>query len=482
MSDFDPLVLGRRVREARKGAGLTLAELGARVGRPAPYLSQLENGKVEPKLGLVADLAGALRCTTAELLDSDAPTRRAELEIELLRLQREPAYRRLGLPELRPSAKLSDDVLEHLVTLAKALPDGGGGERRLRAADRARMANIELRSEMRERGNYYADIEKVASDALKAVGYPGRGPVAERVLSDLAQHFGFTVERVQGLPRSARSVTDTRARVLYIPQRNDLRTRAARSVVLQTLGHFALDHARTENFGDYLRQRIESNYFAAAVLAPEAPAVEFLRDAKEQGDMSAEDLKEVFYISYEMAAHRFTNLATRHLDLTTHFLRTDPEGVIHKAYENDGIPFPSDPDGALEGERVSRHWGARQAWQSSDSFALHYQYTATDRGEYWCVTHLETDGPPTAITLGTTAEHARYFRGHNTLRRISARSADVRPDPEMLARWEGVAWPSAAERSHVLSALPPSQRSFTPFPGVDLYDVYRFLERQRRGG
>jgi transcriptional regulator with XRE-family HTH domain len=482
MGDYDALVLGRRVREARRKAGLTLAELGAAVGRPAPYLSQLENGKVEPKLGLVADLAAALRCTTGELLESEAPTRRAELEIELLRLQRRPGYRRLGLSELRPSSKLSDEVLEHLVALAKAVPDDdGAANRRLRAADRARMVNIELRTEMSERDNYYPDIEKVATDALRAVEYPGSGPVAERVLTDLAAHFGFTVERVQGLPRSARSVTDTRARIIYIPQRNDLRTRAARSVVLQTLGHFALDHNRTENFGDYLRQRIESNYFAAAVLAPEAPAVEFLRDAKEQKDISAEDLKEVFYISYEMAAHRFTNLATRHLDIPTHFLRTDPEGVIHKAYENDGIPYPSDPDGALEGERVSRHWGARQAWQSSDSFSLHYQYTLTDNGEYWCVTYLETDGAPTAITLGTTGEHAKFFRGHNTLRRVSGRTVDLQPDPDLMTRWEGRAWPSAAERSYVLSALPSSQRPFTPFPGVDLIDVYRFLERQRTG-
>jgi XRE family transcriptional regulator, fatty acid utilization regulator len=481
MEEFDPLVLGHRVRDARRRAGLTLAQLGAEVGKPAPYLSQLENGKVEPKLGLVRDLARALRCTTAELLEAEAPNRRAELEIELLRLQRTPGYRRLGLPELRPSARLPDDVLEHLVALARHLPDEPGAERRLRAADRARLANIELRREMRDRDNYFPEIEKVASAALRAVGYPGTGPVSERVLTDIAAYFGFTVSRVQGMPRSARSITDERSRIIYIPQRNDLRTRAARSVVLQTLGHFALQHNRTENFGDYLHQRIESNYFAAAVLAPEAPAVEFLQDAKGRGDISAEDLKEIFYISYEMAAHRITNLATRHLEIPTHFLRTDPEGVIHKAFENDGIPFPADPDGGLEGERVSRQWGARQAWQSSDSFSLHYQYTLTDVGEYWCVTHLETDGSPSAITLGTTAAHARHFRGHNTLRRINARSADNRPDPALVARWEGVAWPSAAERSHVLSALPPAQRPFTPFPGVDLIDVYRFLERQRPG-
>jgi transcriptional regulator with XRE-family HTH domain len=480
-NQFDPLVLGHRVRDARRRSGLTLAQLGAAVGRPAPYLSQLENGKIEPKLGLVADLATALRCTTADLLDDEAPTRRAQLEIELVRLQETSAYRRLGLPELRPSAKLADDVLEHLVALGRALPPEAEEARRFRAADRARVANIALRNEMRDRDNYYPDVEKAAASALRAVGYPGSGPVSERILTDLAAYFGFTVARVQGMPRSARSVTDQRSRVIYIPQRNDLRTRAARSVVLQTLGHFALQHNRTENFDDYLRQRIESNYFAAAVLAPEAPAVDFLREAKDNGDLSAEDLKEVFYISYEMAAHRITNLATKHLSIPTHFLRSDPEGVILKAYENDNIPFPADPDGGLEGERVSRQWGARQAWQSSDSFSLHYQYTLTDAGEFWCVTHLEPDGPPSAITLGTTAEHARHFRGHNTLRRINARTADNRPDPELVSRWEGVAWPSAAERSHVLSALPPSQRPFTPFPGVDVVDVYRFLERQRPG-
>ncbi len=479
MAQLDTMVLGRRVRAARRRLGLTLAQLGEVVGKPAPYLSQLENGKVEPKLGLISDLATALRCTSAELLEDDAPSRRAELEIELVRMQRTPQYQKLKLPELRPSAKLSDEVLEHLVALGHTLPEDADSSRRARAADRARVANLQLRREQRERGNYFGEIETIARDALAAVGYPGSGPVSERVLTDLAAHFGFTVERVQGMPRTARSVTDQRARVIYIPQRNDMRTRAARSVVLQTLGHFALSHNRTGSFSDYLRQRIESNYFAAAVLAPEQPAVEFLRDAKDRGDISVEDLKEIFYISYEMAAHRITNLATKHLGLGVHFMRTDPEGVVLKAYENDGIPYPHDADGALEGERVSRHWGARQAWNSTDSFSLHYQYTRTDLGEYWCVTYLETDGQPSAITLGTTAENARFFRGHNTLRRVSARTDDTRTDPALVTRWEGVAWPSATERSHVLSALPPSQRPFTAFPGVDLHDVYRFLERQR---
>lgn len=482
---FDPLVLGQWVKYHRKEAAMTLADLGAAVGRPAPYLSQLENGRIEPKVGLLDDLAEALGCTPSDLLDDEAPTRRAHLEIEIERAQGDPRYEALGLGHLRPSAKVPDDVLEHVVALYQALPASGHdaeGLRRQRAGDRARLANIELRYEMRTRNNYFPEIEELATGSLAAVGYPGHGPVSERLLTDLAAHFGFTIERVKGMPGSARSITDQRARVIYIPQRDDLAIRAARSVVLQTLGHFALDHTETHDFADYLRQRVESNYFSAALLAPEEPALAFLQEAHAGADISIEDLKEQFYISYEMAAHRFTNLATVHFGIPTHFLRTDPDGVITKAYENDGIPFPTDADGALEGERVSRQWGARQAWGASDSFLLHYQHTTTDRGDYWCVTYVETatERTPHAITLGTSAAHAAVFRGSDTLKRVNARLADNHPDPTLIDRWDGVAWPSAAERSYVLSALPPSSRPFTPYPGVDMIDVYRFLDRQSR--
>jgi predicted transcriptional regulator len=335
---------------------------------------------------------------------------------------------------------------------------------------------------MRSRDNYFAEIEAVARDALSIAGYGGQGPPSERVLTDLVASYGFTIERVTNLPRAARSITDTRDRIIFIEDIDGLKVRQARSVVLQTLGHFALEHHDTTDFGAYLRQRIESNYFAAAVLAPEQPAVELLQAAKAAKDISVEDLKERFYISYEMAAHRFTNLATVHLGLPVHFCRTDSEGIINKAYENDGLAWPISGDGGLEGERVPRQWGARQAWNARGSFLLHEQYTVTDSGEYFCVTYIEneTDRNPYAVTLGTTAEMASVFRGSETLRREFARSREIQPDPDLVKEWEGVAWPSAAERSHVLSILPLSVRSFSPFPGVDVHDVYRFLDRERR--
>ncbi|MDE0607761.1 MAG: helix-turn-helix domain-containing protein [Acidimicrobiaceae bacterium] len=485
---FDLLVLGSRVRHARRRAGVTLAEVSDIVNRPAPYLSQLETGKVEPKLTLLGELAEALGTTTADFLAPEPPNRRASLEVSLARAQSDPAYRALGLPHLKPSAKVSNDVLEHLVALWNELGSQTSETRQeppseTRFADVARSANIALRAEMRERANHYPEIEAIAAQALADASYPGTGPISERVLTELVANQGFTIERVRAMPPTARSITDIRDKIIFIPDRGGLKIREARSVVLQTLGHFALAHHETSDFAEYLRQRIESNYFAAAILAPEAPAVDFLREAQTDDDISVEDLKEIFYISYEMAAHRFTNLATRHLGIPCHFLRTDREGVINKAYENDGIRFPAAPDGGLEGQRVPRQWGSRQAWNATGSFLLHSQFTVTNGGEYFCTTYIETetDRWPHAITLGTPTEHARHFRGSDTLRKEYARDREIEPDPALVNEWKDITWPSAAERSHVLSALPPSDLEFSPFPGIDLLDVYRFLERQRRG-
>ena len=475
--ELDLGVLGHRIRHYRKRQKLTLADLSTSVDKPVPYLSQLENGRIEPKIGLLNSLADALNVTVTELVDTSAPNRRAELELALARAQEDPRYQSLGLPHLKPNAKIGDDVLEHLVALWHATPQGEGG-RALRAEDKARLANAELRHEMRERNNYFSNIEATVNEALDKIGYPGAGPMSERHITDLAAHFGFRVKRAKGMPSSARSVTDQRNQIIYIPLREEVDLRAARSVVLQTLGHYALDHSATKDFGDYLRQRVESNYFAAAALIPEAPAVELLRRSYDQNDLSIEDLKEAFYVSYEMAAHRFTNLATEHLGLPVHFLRCNPDGVVSKAYQNDGIDYPADQDGTVEGMRVSRHWGVRQAWQASQSFMLHYQHTKTDGGNWWCATYIEDASTnPYAVSIGTTSELASHFRGGDTIRNLDARSSRV--DPDLVERWEDVAWPSAAQRSHVLTGLPPSSGKFSPFPGVDVVDVYRFLDRQR---
>src|SRR6202167_5004478 len=114
-------VFGQRLRHARRAKGLTLAELGVRVGRAPSVLSLIENGRREPKLSLIEALAGALSVPAEELMRRRPPSRRAELEIALEEAQRDRFYAELGLPYVRAGARLPSDIIEHVIALHAAL-------------------------------------------------------------------------------------------------------------------------------------------------------------------------------------------------------------------------------------------------------------------------------------------------------------------------------------------------------------------------
>ena len=469
-------MFGQRLRHARRAKGLTLAELGERVGRAPSVLSLIENGRREPKLSLIEALSAALSVPTAELLRRQPPSRRAQLEIALEEAQQDPVYRELGLPHLRAGARVPSDVIEHLLALYGEL-------RKQRAKptatpEEAREANAGLRAMMRERGNYFAEIEQEAAAALSTAGYTG-GALSQGMLLSVVSHHGFTVRYVRDLPRSARSVTDLRDRRIYLKQES-IGMHTPRTILLQTLGHFVLGHRAPKDFADFLRQRVEANYFAAAVLVPERQAAAFLREAADAKSLSVEDLRDVFSVSYEMAAHRFTNLATHHLGLPCHFVKNDEGGIIYKAYENDGVVFPADATGAIEGQRMCRQWSGRQVFTADDRFSPYYQYSDTPSGTYWCTAFVDQSRERGfAITLGVPFEHSRWFRGRETpIRRTNAcpdGECCQRPPAALAARWQGRAWPSARAHSHILSALPTGS-----FPGVDEADVFNFLERHEK--
>lgn len=473
VDDVDLAVLGPRIRHARRARGLTLAQLAERVGRASSLLSQIENGRREPRLALLAAIARELQVPVEELLRPEPPSRRAALEIELARAQGAAHYTALGLPVVKPGATLPTEVLEALVGMHQELARAGA----IRAAtpEEARRANAELRAAMRARDNYFPEIEEVAGRIGEAVGHHS-GPLTDRGVGAVTRHLGFTVERVADLPRSTRSIIDRRNRRIYLP----VTARAGqdpRTIVLQTLGHVALQHVEPRSYADFLRQRVEVNYFAAALLVPERAAVEFLREAKEERALAIDDLRDAFAVSYETAAHRFTNLATEHLDLPVHFMRVGEDGVIYKAYENDDVTFPTDVSGAIEGQVVCRYWASRAVFHNPDRYATHHQYTDMGRGTYWCTTHVErTSAGDFAIDVGVPFAHAKWFQGRDTTVRARSQCPDPaccrRPPAELAARWAGDSWPSARAHSHLLAAVPPGT-----FPGVDDTEVYEFLDR-----
>jgi predicted transcriptional regulator len=406
-------------------------------------------------------------------MSPEPPSHRAGLEITFEHAQHSTLYSSLGLPNVPINSKLSTPALEAMVGLFNELHNAT--REKAATPEEARRANAELRRQMRQRDNYFAEIEQVASEISAAVSHTG-GPLTERGIIDLTSHLGFTLHRVADLPSATRSITDLQNQRIYLPMVNRS-SHDPRTIVLQTLGHFALQHKDPADYADFLRQRVEANYFAAALLMPEAAAVDFLERAKHERRLAIEDLRDVFSVSYETAAHRFTNLATHHLGLPVHFMRVGEDGVIYKAYENDDVTFPTDVTGAIEGQIVCRYWAARAVFAADDRYASHYQYTHMGRGTYWCTTHVErTPEGEFAIDVGVAYEHSKWFQGRETTKQATSKCPDPsccrRPPSDLAEKWSHFAWPSARVHSHLLAALPPGT-----FPGVDDTEVYAFLDR-----
>ena len=154
-----------------------------------------------------------------------------------------------------------------------------------------------------------------------------------------------------------------------------------------------------------------------------------------------------------------------------------PTGSIHKAYENDGLPLPTDVIGAVEGQVVCRKWVARRARNHSNRTSEAHQYTDNVNGTFWSSTQTGS-GPNGAftITFGVGFDDARWFRGRATRERQVSTCPDEscckRPPTSLSDRWAESAWPSARMHARVLATLPSGR-----FPGVDDTEVFEFLER-----
>src|SRR5687767_1796866 len=67
------LLVGRQIRRWRTERGLTLARVAERSGLNVGYLSQIENDKATPSLGVLGQIADALDVSPAWFLMDDAP-------------------------------------------------------------------------------------------------------------------------------------------------------------------------------------------------------------------------------------------------------------------------------------------------------------------------------------------------------------------------------------------------------------------------
>ena len=475
-ASIDPVILGYRLRHFRTAASLTLDELAEKVGATASHLSMIENGKREPKLSLLTEVVGHLGVEITDLLQPEAPSARAALEISVEKAQRTRHWQAMGLPNIRISSRMPTEVLEVIDGLTRELRRQHAEQ--AATPEEARRANVAMRKEQRERNNFYAELESQANELLAAVGHDA-GPLSYHAIADIADHLNFELRFISSLPHSTRSVTDLKNRIIFLADARNP-DHDPRSVALQALVSYVLGHGEPVDYKDFLRQRVYTNYMTAALMMPEKPLVKMLRERKTNRDIAIEDIRDAYSVSYESAAHRFTNLATHHLEVECHFQKVHESGVLHKAYENDGVNFPVDSIGAIEGQAACRYWTCREVFGASDRFRPFNQYTDTTVGTYWCTAVVEpSQAALFSLSVGIPFDHARWFRGADTAERSSSNCPDPTccrtPSAELEAQWGGNAWPAARTNAHMLAAMPPGA-----FPGVDDVAVYEFLAAQEQ--
>ena len=156
---------------------------------------------------------------------------------------------------------------------------------------------------------------------MRSVGHTTTSAVTHRDVAVLAEKLGFTLIFVDDLPSNTRSITDIENGRIYLPPASIPGGHGLRSLALQAMAHRVLGHEKPASYAEFLEQRLQINYFAAACLLPEARTVEFLRAAKKERNLAIEDLRDAFGVTHEAAAHRFTNLASEHLGLNVHHYR-----------------------------------------------------------------------------------------------------------------------------------------------------------------
>ncbi|WP_296197756.1 helix-turn-helix transcriptional regulator [uncultured Microbacterium sp.] len=467
----DALTIGRRIRQLRTERGMTLDALAEAVGRAPSQLSMIETGKREPRLTLLQVIARVLGTTLDALLESEPLDERAELEIALERSMKAGTMRSIGIDAFRIGKGVPDDALRAMVALqheVERLRD-----ERSATPEEARRANVELRHLMRTQDNYFPDLEQHARDVLAAVGHPG-GPLTQRTASDIAAHLGFSLHYVPDLPQTTRSVADLRNGRLYLSSTVSARG-DSRTAVLQALSSRILGHTEPQGYADFLRQRVETNYLVGAMLIPEEHAVPFLQDAKSRRSISIEDVRDAYAVSYETAAHRFTNLATVHLGIPVHFLKVHESGTITKSYENDDVNFPTDRIGSTEGQMCCRRWTSRVVFDVPDRFNPYYQYTDTGNGTYWCTARVENSSSGAhSVSVGVRFDDTKWFLGRDTQNRgVSKHAVEVccrRAPADLESAWRDNAWPNVQTPRTLLATLPTGA-----FPGVDTTELYEFL-------
>ena len=193
---------------------------------------------------------------------------------------------------------------------------------------------------------------------------------------------------VEDLPRSVRSVTDLRNRRIYLKQEPVGSTRRGRSCCRRSATSCSAMTCRATSptsSGSGSRRTTSPPRCSCRRQPPRRS----WPTPSRPGTCRVEDLRDVFSVSYEMAAHRFTNLATHHLGLPVTSSRTTRAASSTRPTRTTAWCCPPTRRVRSRASGMCRQWAGRRVFAAADRFRPYCQYSDTPSGTYWCIAHVD---------------------------------------------------------------------------------------------
>jgi hypothetical protein len=427
-------ILGLKLKQLRSEHGWTLKEAASRAGLSFSYLSEIEKGKKYPTPSKLLELADAYGAPFDDLVS--------------LRLSDDLA----PIQEILGSDLLREFPLEmfglrraDLLSLATEAPDKAGAlVGALLDVGRTYDLQVEhfllaaLRSYQQTHRNYFADLERAATDLRQALGWKLHEPLDLAALRcHLEEQFGLTVDTdalsddpdLSGF-RSV-FVAGPPARLLV---NGRLLASQQKFVLARELGYRVLDlpeyvptssWLRIESF-EQLLSNFRASYFAGALLMPEEPArlgIQRLFDAATWEPARVRNLRREFDVTPEMLAYRLTQLAPRHLGLEELFFlrfsrrRTTAGYRLTKVFNLSRVPVPH---GLGRHEHYCRRWPAMRLLsrepeaEASADITLQRSHFVTEDAEFLILTQSRplalSDDAQSAVSVGFLVDRSLRAR------------------------------------------------------------------------
>ena len=413
---LDALTLGRRIRHLRTARGLTLdASRAADRPRAVAGLDDRERQARAAGCRCCSSIAAALGYRVDDCSRAEPPSQRAALEIALERAQRGPLFAALGLPRVpRRQGHSRRDARDDprparraraAAPGARGHPGGGPPGERASCGRRCARATTTSPSSRRRRASCSPPSGTPAGRSRSAWS-----PTWPRTSASRCTTSATCRTRPARSPTSATAASTCRT--------EQSASRDSRSPLLQALASHVLGHDGAE--------RLRATSCASASRRTTSTAASWCRrrDAvrvpaarrRRARRISIEDLRDAFAVSYETAAHRFTNLATRHLG---------HPGALHEGarvgHDHQGV---RERRRAVPDRRPRRGRGAARVPQvdargrcstSRTGSAPGTSTPTRPTGTYWCTSRIEkAKEGEFSVSVGVPFAHVKWFRGRET--------------------------------------------------------------------